>query len=834
MVCALSASLLLAVGLLTAPGFTPRAYADGDVAINAANFPDTVFRTYVSENIDADGDGYLSADEISGTTTINVSHQPAEQTDISDLKGIEYFTSLKRLDCSYNALTSLDVSSNTVLEELLCDGNKLTSLDVSSNPALVTLDCGDNKLTSLDLSNNPALKTLYCNDNYRFTAGNQSLTLNLSQNRALTQLNCTNSRLTGLDVSQNTALEELSCGSCNLTILDVSHNTALVKLLCHENPLTELDLSNNTALVELDCSFCSLTALDVSHNTALVSLFCYLDPLSGLDVSNNTALEKLECSGCGLTELDVSHNPALQYLSGSGNEFTTLDVSHNEALLGVDCSFNQLTALDVHANANLQQLICSNNNITSLDVSGNAALDHLFCDNNQLTSLDLSGNASLTGSYTQCDSQSRAVPAAYSDGMLVVDLANDLGLDMSRVSDVAVTGGTYSDGKAFINLPVESDAKITYTYDTGLSGEAMDVTLTLAGGTVTFETNGGSEVEPQTLAAGESATRPTDPTRTGYSFVDWYADPELTDGTEYDFDTPVGQDITLYAKWDPHHYTVVFLPNGGSGTMADQAFTYDVAQELSANAFARDGYHFAGWNTEADGSGTAYEDQATVENLTATASGQFDLYAQWEAHDLVKTEKVEPTCTEGGREAYWTCSVCGRHFSDAAGTAEVTDLATLDLSPLGHDFSGAWISDETGHWRVCNRCGEKSAVQQHTFGPWTHTGSHTHECTVCGYTETEDCTFGEWTVTRQPTANENGEEERTCSKCGYIEKAEIPATGTAEEPNNGDTAISNDNTSEPGSGVPNTGDENQAALWTVLILAAAGVGFLIIGRRKEL
>jgi uncharacterized repeat protein (TIGR02543 family) len=779
-VCALSTSLLMAVVLLAAGLMLP-AYAYGDVAINATNFPDEVFRTYVSGKIDADHDGSLSADEISSTTTISVSHQPAEETDISDLKGIEYFTSLRELDCSYNALTSLDVSSNTALEELLCYDNKLTSLDVSSNPALVTLDCGNNKLTSLDLSNNPALKTLYCNDNYRFSAGNQSLTLNLSQNRALTQLNCTNSRLTGLDVSQNTALEELSCGSCNLTVLDVSHNTALVKLLCHENPLTELDLSNNTALIELDCSFCNLTVLDVSNNTALVSLLCTFDQLSGLDLSNNTALELLDCSGCGLTELDVSQNTALQYLSGSDNEFTTLDVSHNEALLGVDCSNSQLTALDVHANASLQQLICSNNNITSLDVSSNAALYHLFCNNNQLTSLDLSGNTSLTDSYTQCDSQTRAVPATYSDGKLVVDLANDLGLDMSRVSDVNVVGGSYSDGKAFIEIPVSSDAKITYTYDTGLSSDAMDVTLTLAGGTVTFETNGGSEVESQTLAAGESATRPEDPTRTGYSFVDWYADSDLTDGTEYDFDTPVGQDITLYAKWDPHHYTVGFDANDGTGTMADQAFTYDVTQELNANAFTRDGYHFVGWNTEADGSGAVYEDQQSVTSLTAEADGQLTLYAQWEAHDLVKTERVDPTCTEAGREAYWTCSVCGRRFSDAAGTAEVTDLAALDISPLGHDFSGTWMSDETGHWHVCSRCGERSAVEAHAFGARTHAGSLTRECTVCGYKETE---------------------------------VAMPVN--------------------PGRVIPDTGDDSLTFFWPILMLAASCLGLSAISRSRGL
>ena len=69
------------------------------------------------------------------------------------------------MDCPFNELTSLDVSSNNALEGLYCNTNELTSLDVSSNTALISLYCYTNELTSLDLSNNSALKVLYCDDN---------------------------------------------------------------------------------------------------------------------------------------------------------------------------------------------------------------------------------------------------------------------------------------------------------------------------------------------------------------------------------------------------------------------------------------------------------------------------------------------------------------------------------------------------------------------------------------------------------------------------------------------------------------------------------------------
>ncbi len=66
--------------------------------------------------------------------------------------------------------------------------------------------------------------------------------------------------------------------------------------------------------------------------------------------------------------------------------------------------------------------------------------------------------------------------------------------------------------------------------------------------TVSFNTDGGSEVESQTVAEGALAEQPADPTKEGYTFAGWYADEELT--SEYDFSTPVTAATTIYAKWE--------------------------------------------------------------------------------------------------------------------------------------------------------------------------------------------------------------------------------------------------------------------------------------------
>lgn len=66
--------------------------------------------------------------------------------------------------------------------------------------------------------------------------------------------------------------------------------------------------------------------------------------------------------------------------------------------------------------------------------------------------------------------------------------------------------------------------------------------------TVTFNSKGGSAVRKQEVEEGKTATRPTDPTKSGYDFVDWYTEEEYEN--VFDFSTPITQNITLYAKWN--------------------------------------------------------------------------------------------------------------------------------------------------------------------------------------------------------------------------------------------------------------------------------------------
>ena len=116
------------------------------VPIDAAHFPDSVFRGIVSSDYDLNGDGILT-----GSETKNVTYMDVSRKGLTSLKGIEYFPMLEYLYADRNQLTSLDLSANKALKTLQCDYNQLTSLDLSSNSKLTYVSCAINRLTSLNV-----------------------------------------------------------------------------------------------------------------------------------------------------------------------------------------------------------------------------------------------------------------------------------------------------------------------------------------------------------------------------------------------------------------------------------------------------------------------------------------------------------------------------------------------------------------------------------------------------------------------------------------------------------------------------------------------------------
>ena len=218
-----------------------------------------------------------------------------------------------------------------------------------------------------------------------------------------------------------------------------------------------------------------------------------------------------------------------------------------------------------------------------------------------------------------------------------------------------------------------SGGEITFTVDKGgaytvVEGKKPDAF------TVTFQTNGGSEVAPASnIISGSKLTKPTDPTKNGYTFTGWYKDDDCTDEWDFDTDTVTGT-RTLYAGWDEILYTVTYQSNGGSAVASVSNLSSGSKLTKPADP-TRSGYTFAGW----------YQDAACTDEWnfdTDTVSGNMTLYAGWtEILPVVTGVTVTPAAADvkQGKTQQFTAAITGTNVSGVAVTWTVTgakDTAT--------------------------------------------------------------------------------------------------------------------------------------------------------------
>ncbi len=181
------------------------------------------------------------------------------------------------------------------------------------------------------------------------------------------------------------------------------------------------------------------------------------------------------------------------------------------------------------------------------------------------------------------------------------------------VSWNAMTSNTCTDYPGLSNYA--QDNYCVKGYSTSLEGSFF----------VDFNSNGGTEVDSQVVAAGEKATEPAAPTKEGTTFAGWYKDAALTQPFNFDTDT-VSADITLYAAWE---YGITYELDGGTNAAANPA-TYIAGVGVASFADAtKAGYAFDGWWSE---DGKASGDWGTqVTGISATQTGDVALYAKWSA-----------------------------------------------------------------------------------------------------------------------------------------------------------------------------------------------------------
>jgi len=357
--------------------------------------PDAKFVTYLQNIVPAAMNGNqmdtTSVDVTSNTTIIYV-----ENDSIGDLTGIQYFDSLKTLDCgnglnvpTANFVTNLP-KLPTTLEVLICGRNKLANLPNLPN-TLITIKCYGNLLHNL-----PVLPT------------------------ALQFLDCSEDSLTTLP-SLPATLQYLHCGANSLTSLP-NLPASLTSLICVSNQLTSLPSLPNM-LSELTCNINQLSYLPVLP-ASLVILNCATNQivnltglpasLTGLICSSNqivslppmpASLTSLICDNNQISTLPVLPN-TITYLECCCNHLTGISTLP-DSLRMFDCQNNQITSLAALPTL-LTRLVCNNNQLSSLPVLPDS-LKELFCQGNHITcfpvfpnSLAIQGNCQIFSNPFTC------------------------------------------------------------------------------------------------------------------------------------------------------------------------------------------------------------------------------------------------------------------------------------------------------------------------------------------------------------------------------------------------------------------------------------------------
>lgn len=217
-------------------------------------------------------------------------------------------------------------------------------------------------------------------------------------------------------------------------------------------------------------------------------------------------------------------------------------------------------------------------------------------------------------------------PTIYTHPVNVTGVTFDTQGGSSVPAQAVAVGGTASvpetptrDGYVFSKWTTDVAGEHEYDFATTVSAPITLYAQWTEAKTVTFDSQGGSEIAAQQVQTGKPAVRPENPERVGYAFAGWYTSAD-TSGSEYDFTAAVNDDVTLYAKWTPNMYAVTFDSQGGSAVDAQQVAYGGYATQPATPT--RDGYTFVGWTTDAAGT--------TPYGFGMPVTGDITLYAKWD------------------------------------------------------------------------------------------------------------------------------------------------------------------------------------------------------------
>ena len=514
--------------------------------------------------------------------------------------------------------------------------------------------------------------------------------------------------MTSLDVSKNTALTGLNCGHNQLTALDVSKNTALTGLNCGYNQLTALDVSKNTALTDLDCDKNQLTSLDVS-NTNMDDLDCD-DNIYQIVVGNDRTFDLSTLPG----NFNVAKTSDWSGGTVSGNTLT-VDNDTDTVIYTYDCGKNQqrtftLKCVESANYANVDAAIAKANNLNKDDYK-------------DFTAVEAAINAVVRGKNITEQSEVDAMAKAIEDAIAALQYKD---ADYTKVDEAiakanALNKDDYKDFSAVdsaVNAVVRGK-NITEQSEVDAMAKAIEDAI------AALQYKDADYTKVDEAIAKANALNKDD--YKDFSGVDSAVNAvvrgkNITEQSEVDAMAKAIEDAiaALQYKEKPK------ICKGGKEVKISNG-----AHEMRIHGKSYGTFTFAwvndkaGWSIQnADGKYLSFDNGKLVLRDTAYV---------WKYDAKFYTTTEEKTSSGWG---WW-----GRPSTKVTNWYLVGDGTDLSISK----------SDTNADVKLY----DAMESTEHSFGKWTpaEDGKHTRTCTICGATETGDCTY------------ENG----ACTVCGALD-----------------------------------------------------------------
>ena len=325
----------------------PEAAPAGEIELSAEQFPDQVILTFAG-TCDKDGNGSLSEAEC-----MEVEELAMPNAGITDLKGVENFRNLQRVDVSQNAIGDFaPVKDLSSLQILKVNGNPASVLDVTGCSSLKKLYAQNSTFSELHVTGLGSLEEVRIENNHLTD-------LDLTGLTSLRALSCYGNQLHTLDARPAAALEVLQADSNGMESLLVEGLGNLKTLHCQNNNLQQISLSGLGALEEFNAANNSLTELIVDEATELKTVLAGNNRLSG-EFRFGTA-KQVSVENNQITNL-IGAEENIAYLNFNNNQLTSLkmDSAAPESVYG---NGNNLSLLQFGDVSNLKTLYCAENHL---------------------------------------------------------------------------------------------------------------------------------------------------------------------------------------------------------------------------------------------------------------------------------------------------------------------------------------------------------------------------------------------------------------------------------------------------------------------------------------